>query len=215
MMGLRSGSIELCHDGVSAASSAFMAPSSADLGGVVVQWWDVFVSYAHEDEAWVRVLAENLHRAGRDVFFDQWEVIGGSRLSERLQQGLESSEAVVLVVSRAAVDKPWWREEFAAAMAGAVAGVQWLIPVLRDDVALPPFVASRVWVDFRQLDSTAAYEDRFAALLRAVAGRPAGDRPLRDGCIVPPPGVYRAEGPRAARLRIDRRMRYGGQRDSW
>ncbi|MGH4016642.1 MAG: toll/interleukin-1 receptor domain-containing protein [Pseudonocardiaceae bacterium] len=103
----------------------------------------------------VRGLAENLHRAGRDVFFDRWEIVGGSRLSERLQQGLASSAAVLLVVSRAAVGKPWWREEFAVAMAGAVAGVQRLIPVLRDDVALPPFVASRVWVDFRQLDSPA------------------------------------------------------------
>jgi TIR domain len=43
----------------------------------VVERWDVFVSYAHEDEAWVRVLAENLHRAGRDVFFDRWDVVGG------------------------------------------------------------------------------------------------------------------------------------------
>lgn len=57
----------------------------------------------------MRVLADNLHRAGRDVFFDQWDVVGGSRLSQRLQQGLESAEAVVLVVSRAAVGKPWRR----------------------------------------------------------------------------------------------------------
>ena len=35
----------------------------------------------------VRVLADNLHRAGRDVFFDRWEVVGGNRLSQRLQQG--------------------------------------------------------------------------------------------------------------------------------
>ncbi len=53
----------------------------------MVRRWDVFVSYAHEDEAWVRALADNLHRAGRDVFFDRWEVVGGNRLSQRLQQG--------------------------------------------------------------------------------------------------------------------------------
>ncbi|MGH3936991.1 MAG: toll/interleukin-1 receptor domain-containing protein [Pseudonocardiaceae bacterium] len=169
-----------------------------------MQRWDVFVSYAHEDAAWVRVLAENLHRAGRDVFFDQWDVVGGSRLSQRLQQGLESAQAVVLVVSRAAVDKPWWQEEFAAAMAGVVAGVQRLIPVLLDDVPLPPFVASRVWVDFRHLDAPAQYEARFTDLLRAVQGLPRGERPRRGGGIVVPPGVYRPEGPRAARLRIDR-----------
>jgi hypothetical protein len=30
--------------------------------------WDVFVSYGHKDAGWVRVPAENLHRAGFDVF---------------------------------------------------------------------------------------------------------------------------------------------------
>jgi hypothetical protein len=171
---------------------------------VLVERWDVFVSYAHENETWVRVLAENLHQAGLEVFFDQWDVVGGSRLSQRLQQGLESAGAVVLVVSRAAVGKPWWEEEFAAAMAGVVAGVQRLIPVLLDDVTLPPFVASRVWVDFRHLDAPAQYEERFADLLRAVQGLAPRDRPQRGGGIVVPPGVYRAEGPRAACLRIDR-----------
>jgi TIR domain len=169
----------------------------------VAQRWDVFVSYAHEDEAWVRVLVENLHRAGRDVFFDQWDVVGGSLLSQRLQQGLASAGAVVLVVSRAAVGKPWWQEEFAAAMAGVMASVQRLIPVLLDDVPLPPFMASRVWVDFRHLDAPAQYEARCADLLRAVQGIAPGDRPQRGGGIVVPPGVYRAEGSRAARLRID------------
>lgn len=170
------------------------------------QEWDVFVSYAHEDEAWVTVLAENLHRAGRDVFFDQWEVVGGSLLSQRLQEGLARSNVVVLVVSRAAVDRPWWQEEFAAAMAGVVAGVQRLIPVLLDDVPLSPFVASRLYVDFRDLDAPAQYEARFAELLKAVQGVPVGERPQRGGGIVVPPGVYRAEGPRAARLRIDRQQ---------
>jgi len=172
----------------------------------VVRRWDVFVSYAHEDQAWVQGLADNLHRAGRDVFFDRWEVVGGDRLSQRLQQGLESSQVVVLVVSRVAVNKEWWQEEFAAAMAGVVAGVQRLVPVLLDDVPLPPFVASRVYVDFRHLDASAQYEARFADLLRAVRGVPVGDRPQRGAGIVVPPGVYRAEGPRAVRLRIDRQQ---------
>ncbi len=170
----------------------------------MVQRWDVFVSYAHEDQAWVQVLAENLLRAGCEVFFDQWEVVGGSRLAQRLQEGLESAGVVVLVVSRAAVGKAWWQEEFAAAMAGAVAGVQRLVPVLLDDVALPPFVANRVWVDFRDLDAPAQYEERFTDLVRAVQGVAPEARPQRDGGIVVPPGVYRAEGPKASRLCIDR-----------
>lgn len=169
----------------------------------MTQRWDVFVSYAHEDEQWVQVLADNLHRVGLDVFLDQWEILGGSPLSQRLQQGLASSDVVVLVVSAAAVGKQWWQEEFAAAMAGAVAGVQRLVPVLVDEVRLPPFVASRRYVDFRHIDAPAVYEARFAELVRAVRGLPIVERPLRGGDIVVPPTVYRPEGPRLARLGID------------
>ncbi len=164
----------------------------------MTQRWDVFVSYAHEDEQWVQVLADNLHRVGLEVFLDQWEVVGGSRLSQRLQQGLASAD---VVVSAAAVGKPCWQEEFAGAMAGVVAGVQRLVPVLVDEVPLPPFVAGRVYVDFRYVDALAGYEARFAELVRAVRGLPVGDRPERgEGIVVMPPGVYRAEGRPVTRL---------------
>ena len=33
--------------------------------------FDVFLSYDREDSAWVEALAENLHRAGLEVFLDQ------------------------------------------------------------------------------------------------------------------------------------------------
>src|SRR6478609_8300929 len=114
---------------------------------------DVFVSYAHENADWVRILAGNLHQSGLELWFDEWDITGGVRLSQRLQDGLASSRAVVLVVSAAAVGKQWWQEEFAAAMAAVIGKTQRLVPVLRDDVTLPPFVASRVYVDFRRADS--------------------------------------------------------------
>jgi hypothetical protein len=164
--------------------------------------YDAFVSYAHRDADWVQVLADNLHRAGLDVFLDRWEITTGDRLAEQLQRGLAQSRAVVLVVSSVSVTRPWWQEEFAAAVTAAVGGTQRLVPVLLDDVALPPFLASRVRVDFRHTDSPAAYEAAFADLLRAVRAQPQADRPERDGRIVVPPAVYRAEGPRLARLRI-------------
>ena len=63
----------------------------------------MFVSYAHENADWVRTLAGNLHQSGLEVWFDKWDITGGVRLSERLQEGLASSRAVVLVVSAAAV----------------------------------------------------------------------------------------------------------------
>jgi hypothetical protein len=164
--------------------------------------WDVFVSYAHDDAVWVQTLADNLHRAGLDVFLDAWEIVPGARLSQRLQEGLAVADVVVLVVSAAAVRKPWWQEEFAGAMPAVVAGRQRLIPVLLDEVDVPPFAAARVYIDFRYIDSPDGYEAKIHELVAAVRGQTPRQRPPRDGTIVLPPMGSRAEGPRLARLRI-------------
>ncbi len=77
---------------------------------MTVGGWDVFVSYGHEDAAWVRVLAGNLHRAGLDVFVDEWELVGGDRVTGRLEDAIRGSVNGVLVVSPRALELLGWRE---------------------------------------------------------------------------------------------------------
>jgi hypothetical protein len=76
--------------------------------------WDVFVSYGHEDAAWVRVLAANLHQADFDVFLDKWELVGGDRVAGRLEEGIRGSASGILMVSPHALSRPWVREEYEA-----------------------------------------------------------------------------------------------------
>jgi hypothetical protein len=164
--------------------------------------FDVFVSYGHGDQAWVRVLAENLERAGLKVFYDEWEIAAGDVLVHRLDAGIRTSANGILVVSPQALSRPWVAEEYAAMLTRAVAGAQRLIPVLLKDADLPPFLASRVYVDFRETHDPATYTAKVGALVAALRGeRP--PRPVADGAVRPPPGqVYRAEGPRTVTVRI-------------
>jgi TIR domain len=147
--------------------------------------FDVFISYGHADADWVRVLAENLHRVGFEVFFDEWEIQAGDVLVHRLEAGVRGAANGILVVSPASVSRPWVMEEYAAMLTRTVAGQQRLIPVLLGKVELPPFVASRIWVDFRDADSP-TYEERLNELVRALRGE-RGQRPARDGRMVLPP----------------------------
>ena len=62
----------------------------------------------------------------------------------------------------------WVNEEFAAAIEGSVRGRQRLIPVLFGEVELPPFVASRLYIDFRYADSPDAYLRQVQQLVRAI-----------------------------------------------
>jgi tetratricopeptide (TPR) repeat protein len=169
--------------------------------------WDVFVSYGHEDAEWVRVLAGNLHRAGFEVFLDEWELVGGDRVTGRLEEGIRGSASGVLVVSPHSLSRPWVREEYEALLRQAVQDPgRRLIPVLYADADLPPFLANRLWVDFRAATTGPEYEARLGELVRYLQGRPAADRPARDGSVQWPEGaggeVVRPAGALRAELRL-------------
>ncbi|MCX5557409.1 tetratricopeptide repeat protein [Streptomyces sp. NBC_00038] len=165
--------------------------------------FDAFVSYAHEDEPWAKALAENLERLGLHVWLDQWELVGGQPVASRLQDGLARSRTVVTVVSRHWTESGWCGEEFASAVANSVAGQQRVIPVLWGEVEVPPFIASRLYFDFRQVASPSQYESLVRQLDRAVRGLPTAERPAPGGAlVVPDEVVYRPAGPAYAELRV-------------
>jgi hypothetical protein len=149
--------------------------------------YDVFLSYGHGDAPWVEILAGNLHRCGLDVFLDRWEIVPGSELASSLQEGLAEAETVMLVVSDCSLGRPWVEAELNAALTAAIEKRQRFIPVIRSDVSLPPFVGSRVYVDFRQTDGDAdGYLVKVRELVRAVQGRAVASPPERDGRLVVP-----------------------------
>ena len=170
--------------------------------------WDVFVSYGHEDAGWVRVLAGNLHQANFDVFLDEWELVGGDRVTGRLEEGIRGSASGILVVSPHSLSRPWVREEYEALLRQAVEQPgRRLIPVLYADADLPVFLGNRLWVDFRGAATTGPqYEARLGELVRYLQGLPAADRPARDGTVQLPTGargeVVRPAGALRAELRL-------------
>ena len=163
--------------------------------------FDVFISYGHQDQDWVRTLAENLYRAGLEVFYDEWEIAPGDVLVHRLDEGIRTSRSGILVISSASLSRPWVMEEYGAMLTRAVAGQQRLIPVLLGEAELPPFLAARVWVDFRHADGP-EYDRRVSQLVAALRGERL-PRPGRDEPRAPPPGSgFRPEGTRHATLHL-------------
>jgi tetratricopeptide (TPR) repeat protein len=165
--------------------------------------FDTFVSYAHEDEPWAKILAENLVRLRLQVWLDQWELVGGQLMASRLQDGLAKADTVVTVVSRHWTESGWCGEEFASAVANSVAGRQRVIPVLLGEVEVPPFIASRLYFDFRHVASPQRYKSLVQQLGRAVRGLPTAERPTDCGAVVVPDAVsYQPDGPAYAELRV-------------
>lgn len=163
--------------------------------------YDVFVSYARADGEQVSRLAENLHQAGLEVFFDEWEVGPGDVLVHHLDRGLLSAKNGLVVVTPTALSRPWVLEEYAAMVTRAVQGGFKVVPVLLVDAELPPLLASRVWVDLRQADGP-VYERGMARLVAMLKGEKSGPPP-RTGALLPPAGSgFRKEGRMERQLRI-------------
>ena len=73
---------------------------------------NVFLSYAREDEAAAKQLAEGIRGAGHEVWWDR-HIQGGSRFSTEIDRALKSAEAVVVLWSPASVDSAWVQDEAA------------------------------------------------------------------------------------------------------
>jgi hypothetical protein len=52
---------------------------------------DVFIPYGQDDATWVHALAGDLHRAGLDVFLDEWEIPPCDVVVHLLERGLLAS----------------------------------------------------------------------------------------------------------------------------
>jgi len=135
--------------------------------------WDAFIAYAPIDRPWVTMLAENLHALAVRLFFDEWEVGAGDVVVARLDRGLRESRNGILVVSPAAMASPWVMEEYAALLSRAVASGLRLVPVLFADADVPPFLATRRWVDLRG-KAGEEYLDIVRRLAAALKGQPPG-----------------------------------------
>ncbi|MGV2914918.1 toll/interleukin-1 receptor domain-containing protein [Streptomyces alfalfae] len=147
-----------------AAAPPTVEPPAAPGGG-----YDAFVSYARADTRTARALATRLHAEGLRVFLAEWI---GPGLVETLEKetALRTTANGILVFSGTTMNDAAIRDEYAALLRRVHSGGRRFIPVLVDDVDLPPFAEIRRPVDLRSPGS-APYDQNLTALVRALQPR--------------------------------------------
>ncbi|MEU9331731.1 toll/interleukin-1 receptor domain-containing protein [Streptomyces sp. NPDC048290] len=142
-----------------------------------------FLSHASEvKETFVKPLAGELARHGVRSWLDAWEIPPGDSLPRRIfPEGMDRSDAIVLIVSPGSVDKPWVREELDAAVFLRVEKKRRMVTVCLDGTEPPLALAFRHWIG---ADNTAEGAARAA---RRVADLIHGVEPPIP--VVPRPSV--------------------------
>lgn len=145
----------------------------------------VFVSYSHESndhKNWVLRLASDLRKQGVDAILDVWDLKPGDDVA-RFMEHLASVDRVVIVCSeqytqKATVGKGGVGYETMLVTAEILQdrGVVKFIPILRNNPSktLPPFLRTRMWIDF-EIDED--YPIKLEELARVLHEAPAHPKP--------------------------------------
>ena len=149
---------------------------------------EVFLSHSSAQKQWVETLGRNLESINLKVFIDRWHIVAGKSWVTQLDDALERCDAALLVVTKAAVESGWVREEYEKLLRRKKQEEHFpLIPIILDGVSADlPFIGSIHFVDFRQ---PIEYREAFARLIAGLQGQPPGPRPYYDGQLEIPAGA--------------------------
>jgi tetratricopeptide (TPR) repeat protein len=155
---------------------------------------DFFVSYTQADRAWAEWLAWELEAAGYTTLLQAWDMPAGTAFVHAMDQAVQTTRHVVLVLSpaylRSQMAEAEWRPAFKADPSGTA---RRLLPVRVEDCEPAGLLADRVYIDLVGADEATARTRLREEILRALRG---------PGRPATPPRFPRAPAAAAARPRF-------------
>jgi len=141
--------------------------------------YDLFLSHNGADKPWTEKLATAIEadRSGPPltVFFDKWDIPPGGDIPRELEEGLQASRYVGLVLSPEALVSDWVSLERSTAIyRDPGARSKHLIPLLRRDCNMPDMLARLRYIDFRTEAGFAAALQEVIDLLRGLPSKRGG-----------------------------------------
>jgi hypothetical protein len=134
----------------------------------------IFVSHASEDkDRFVLRFAERLRQKGIDAWLDKWEMLPGDSLVDKIfEEGIKEATAVIIILSKFSVEKPWVKEELNAAFVKRINNGSKLIPIVIDDCDVPESLKSTLWESIADLTAYDSSFDRIVASIFGVNDKP-------------------------------------------
>ncbi len=140
----------------------------------------VFLSHSSADKTLARRIAVDLSMSGVSVWFDEWEILVGHSISQRIERGLDDADFVVVLLSGPSVTSGWVQKEWQSRIGDeALSHGVHVLPVLAGVCEIP-----RLLRDKRYADMRTDYERGFADLLSALQTHATDKRPVSAGARI-------------------------------
>jgi hypothetical protein len=133
-----------------------------------------FLSHSSEDKGrFVKGFAERLRKQGVDVWYDDWELLPGDSLVDKIfEEGLSQAEIFLIVVSQHSVASPWVKEELNAAVVRRIEQHCKLIPVVLDGVEVPDVLRHTVRQEIANPEDYSAELDKIVRAIYGMSEKP-------------------------------------------
>lgn len=110
----------------------------------------VFISYSHSDVSIVNKLAAHLVKHNANVWVDTWELNVGDSILNRVQDAIQESSALLVILSKTSVESEWCKKELSAGLMRELdEKIVVVLPVLVDDCEIPLFLREKMYADLR------------------------------------------------------------------
>ncbi|HDZ8848440.1 TIR domain-containing protein [Aeromonas sanarellii] len=111
----------------------------------------IFISYSHQDRPTVDLITARLKEARHEVWIDHLKLRPGDNISRKINEGIGSVDAILVVVSANALRSKWMLQEFSfLALSELSKREPKIIPILLDDSAVPSYLSNYLYLDFSQ-----------------------------------------------------------------
>ncbi len=115
-----------------------------------------FITHSWKDIDFAKRLCDDLRKHGLEGFFDAYSIQPGENIAARISEGLEKCDVYVPILSLAALDSPWCKEEINAAITlknerdskGRVRGRPEIIPLVVEPCDLPVLLKPVLYINF-------------------------------------------------------------------
>lgn len=143
----------------------------------------VFISYSHSDGLIVNKLAAHLVKHNANVWVDTWELNVGDSILNRVQDAIQESSALLMVLSKTSVESEWCKKELSAGLMRELDEKRVVVlPVLVEDCEIPLFLREKMYADLRTDFNSGLHKvlDAIAKVTNADQGRLEQDEGIVD-----------------------------------
>ena len=124
----------------------------------------VFISHSSMDKSFAKMLCMDLEANGYVPWLDAWEIKVGESIPERISNGLEEADFVIVILSENAISSKWVEREWQTKYWTEIQhGRIHVLPLLLKDCKIPELLISKKYADFRE-DFNIGLRDLLTAL---------------------------------------------------